>query len=224
MNHGSTCAFICEELCALSLSAMLATRARRDTCDLLMSLLSLNSVPLATCARTATSRHRPYRYGLRAHECPQPRCHTSSLPAQHSARTRAGNGLLHTGVELLLLLAQDSLHRTGVAEITAHTQRRCRHSTSQPCGTRAASFLVLHLCPLSFFGRNFSPFLLFCGTPCHASSRARFLLLFCGTPCHASSRARFLRRILPLQHARARAARTDDAQRRTIRRAVRRSG
>ena len=53
---------------------------------------------------------------------------------------------------------------------------------------------------------------------------ALFLLLFCGTPCHASSRARFPRRVSPHQHARARRARTDDAQRRTIRRAVRRSG
>ena len=99
-----------------------------------------------------------------------------------------------------------SLHRTGVAKITAHAQRRCRHSTPQPCGTHATFFLVLDLCPLSLFGRHF------------------FLLLFCGTPCHASSRARFPRRVLPHQHARARRARTNDAQRRTIRRAVRRSG
>jgi len=101
-----------------------------------------------------------------------------------------------------------SLHRTGVAKITAHAQRRYRHSTPQPCGTRVTFLLVLDLCPLSFFGRHF--FFL--------------LLLFCGTPCHASSRARLPRRVLPHQHARARRARTNDAQRRTIRRAVRRSG
>ena len=46
---------------------------------------------------------------------------------------------------------------------------------------------------------------------------ALFLLLFCGTPRHASSRARFPRHVSPHQHARARCARTEDAQRRTIR-------
>ena len=45
--------------------------------------------------------------------------------------------------------------RTSVAKITAHAQRRCRHSTPQPCGTHAAFLLVLDLCPLSFFGRHF---------------------------------------------------------------------
>ena len=48
------------------------------------------------------------------------------------------------------------MHRTGVAKITAHTQRRCRHSIPRPCGTHATFFLVLDHCPLSFFGRNFS--------------------------------------------------------------------
>ena len=176
VSHGSTCAFRYDELCALSLSATVATRARRDTCDLLVSLLSINSAPLATCARTATYRRRLYRRQL-----PPP--HRSGAPLAPC-----------TGLALLRSLRTHS----DAAAIA--------HSTPQPCGTHATFLLVLDLCPLSFFGRHF------------------FLLLFCGTPCHASSRARFPRRVLPHQHARARRARTDDAQRRTIRRAVRRSG
>ena len=62
MSHGSTCAFRYGALCALSLSATVATRARRDTCDLArespLPLLFLNSAPLATCTRTATRRRR----------------------------------------------------------------------------------------------------------------------------------------------------------------------
>ena len=60
--------------------------------------------------------------------------------------------------------------------------------------------------------------------PSLAGTSFFLLLLFCGTPCHASSRPRLPRRVLPHQHAHARRARTNDAQRRTIRRAVRRSG
>ena len=49
---------------------------------------------------------------------------------------------------------------TGLAllrSLRTHTQRRYRHSTPQPCGTRATFLLVLvlDLCPLSFFGRHF---------------------------------------------------------------------
>ena len=46
-SHGSTNASRCDKPYALSLSTTVATRARRDTCDLLMCLLFLNSAPLA---------------------------------------------------------------------------------------------------------------------------------------------------------------------------------
>ena len=52
VSHGSTCAFRYGALCALSLSATVATRARRDTCDLLVSLLSLNSKKTAKTSET----------------------------------------------------------------------------------------------------------------------------------------------------------------------------
>ena len=117
-------------------------------------------------------------------------------------RTCTGSCLLATQVSSCFR----SSHRTGVAKITAHAPRRCRYSAPQPCGTHAASFLVLALCPFSFFGRH------------------SFLLFFCGTPRHASSHAHFSQHASPHQHARACRAHMNDAQRRTIRRAVRRSG
>ena len=84
-----------------------------------------------------------------------------------------------------------SLHRTGVAKITAHAQRRCRHSTPQPCGTHATFFLVLDLCPLSLFGRHFFLLLLLLfaarlATPARAHA-------FRGASCHTSTHARAAR-------------------------------
>ena len=101
-----------------------------------------------------------------------------------------------------------SLHRTGVARITAHAPRRCRYSAPRPCSLQHARSFLSYIGLLSFV-------LLW---------PALFSSPFRGTSRHASSRARFSRHVSPRQHARARRAHTDDAQRRTMRRAVRRIG
>ena len=106
VSHGGTYAPPCDKPYALSLSTTVATPARRDTYDLLMCLLFLNSTPPTTCARIATRHRWLCRCSLRTRKCPQPRRRTP-LPAQHSTRARTGTRLLYIGLEFLALLAQD---------------------------------------------------------------------------------------------------------------------
>ena len=158
---------------------------------LLVSLLSLSS--------SSTRRHWPSAL-VQPHaaaDATAAACARASARSHVATHHRCRHNIAHAHAPAIASSTQDrgfsrSLHRTGVAKITAHAQRRCCHSTPQPCGTHATFFLVwaFVLCP---------------------SLAGIFLLLFCGTPCHASSRARSERLVLPHQRARARRARTDDA-------------
>ena len=110
---------------------MVAARARRDTCDLLVSLLSLNSAPLATCARTATRRRSLCRCGLRARKYPQPRCHTSSFAstAQRTSTRRQLPPPRRSGAPLAPCTGLASLK-----SLRTHSDAAAiAHSTPQPC-------------------------------------------------------------------------------------------
>ena len=184
VSHGSTCAFRYDELCALSLSATVATRARRDTCDLLVSLLSLNSAPLANCARTATRRRSLYRCSLRARKYPQPRCHTSSFAstAQCTSTRRQLPPPHRSGAPLapctgLALLRSLRTHSDAAAIALPNPAARTRLSFSSwtfvLCPSLAGTFFFF------FFAARLA-------TPARAHA-------FRGASCHTSTHARAAR-------------------------------